>query len=110
MKSNISELKSMNDYAIGEYVIIRTYSAGVWFGKLAKKERDEVILEDARRMYYWWCLKGISLSSIALYGINREKSRICGAVESVWLQAIEIIPVDKTAIESIKDAEEAEQS
>lgn len=42
---------------IGEYVIIRTYSAGVWFGKLEQKSGNEVILTDARRMYQWWAAK-----------------------------------------------------
>ena len=35
---------------IGEYVIIRTYSAGVWCGTLDKKQGKEVILKEARRM------------------------------------------------------------
>jgi hypothetical protein len=34
----------VNTYAIGEEVIIRTYSAGVWFGRLEQKDGNEVIL------------------------------------------------------------------
>lgn len=91
---------------IGEYVIIRTYSAGVWFGKLEKKAGNEVILTEARRMYQWWCKKSISLSGVAKYGINQEKSKICTALPKVWLEAIEILTLSDEAIKSLKEAED----
>ena len=90
---------------IGKKVIIRTYSAGVWFGELEQKSGNEVILLNARRMYQWWCKQGISLSALALYGLNQAKSKIIEAVPSVWLEAIEIIPCNDV---SIKDLEEAQ--
>ena len=99
----------LDGFAIGQEVIIRTYSAGVWFGRLKEKEGDEVILTEARRMWRWWAKESISLSGVALHGIKQEKSRIAGAVDSVWLQAIEIIPISGTAAESIRTAQEAEQ-
>lgn len=89
---------------IGEYVIIRTYSAGVWFGKLSEKAGKEVILTEARRMYTWYCKESISLSGVAKYGINQEKSKICPALDNVWLEAIEILTLSDIAIKSLKDA------
>ena len=89
---------------VGEKVIIRTYSAGVWFGKLEQKDGNEVILSNARRMYQWWCKEGISLSAVALYGINQEKSKIIEAVPSVWLEAIEIIICSEIAIKDLEEA------
>ena len=88
-------------------VIIRTYAAGVWFGKLAKKSGKEVILHSARRMWKWKCKEGISLSELAIYEIDREGRRICAPVPMVWLEAIEIIPVLDTAVKSFKGAENA---
>lgn len=88
-------------------VIIRTYSAGVWFGRLAKKSGKEVILHSARRMWKWKCKVGISLSEIAIHGVEEAESRICEPVPMVWLEAIEIIPVLDTAVKSIKGAEYA---
>lgn len=93
---------------IGEYVIIRTYSAGVWFGKLEQKSGNEVILTDARRMYQWWAAKSISLSGVAKYGINPDKSKICPSVEKVWLEAIEILTLTDVAVKSLKDAKDVE--
>ena len=95
---------SINKELIGKKVIVRTYSAGVWFGVLEQKKRNEVILKDARRMYRWWAAQGISLSACALYGIKHDKSKIVEPVPSVWLEAIEIIPCTPESIESLEGA------
>lgn len=93
---------------VGQRVIVRTYSAGVWFGVLNEKQGGEVILTQARRMWCWHTKKGISLSSVALHGVNHSKSKIVEGVPSVWLEAIEIIPCSPEAIESIQNAPSAE--
>ena len=108
MKNTTVE-SGLNSFAIGQEVIIRTYSSGVWFGRLKEKSGNEVILTEARRMWRWWAKESISLSGVALHGIKQEKSRIAGKVESVWLQAIEIIPVSGEPAESIRYAEETQQ-
>lgn len=106
----VTEAKGINDFAIGKEVIIRTYSAGVWFGVLLQKAGNEVILTKARRMYTWWAKESISLSGVARHGIKQENSKICGELDSVWLEAIEIIPVTGNAAESISTAPEVAQS
>ena len=108
MKNTTGE-SGFNSFAIGQEVSIRTYSAGVWFGRLKEKSGKEVILTEARRMWRWWAKESISLSGVALHGIKQEKSRIAGAVESVWLEAIEIVPISGKAAESIRTAQEAAQ-
>ncbi len=92
---------------IGKKVIIRTYSAGVWFGELEQKDGKEVILKDARRMWNWWAKEGISLSSVAVHGIKENKSKIAESIRLVWLEAIEIIPCNDAAILSIESAQNA---
>ena len=96
-----NQAKGLNGM-VGKKVIIRTYSAGVWFGKLSKKSGNEVILTDARRMWRWWTKESISLSSVAIHGIDQEKSKIIQAVSEQWLEAIEITPCTIEAIESIE--------
>ena len=108
MKNTAAE-SGLNSFAIGQEVIIRTHVAGVWFGRLKEKSGDEVILTEARRLWRWWAKESISLSGVALYGIKQEKSRIAGAIDLVWLQAIEIIPISGKAAESIRTAQEAKQ-
>ena len=109
MSKNTAAESGLNSLGIGKEVIIRTYSAGVWFGRLKEKSGNEVLLTEARRMWRWWAKESISLSGVALYGINQEKSRIAGAIDSVWLQAIEIIPISGKAAESIRTVQETEQ-
>lgn len=89
---------------IGKKVIVRTYSAGVWFGELDEKAGNEVIVKNARRMWRWFAEESISLSAVALHGIKIDKSKITEAVPSVWLEAIELIPASEKAIESIEGA------
>jgi hypothetical protein len=38
---------------VGDYIICRTYSAGVFAGTLVKREGREVTLSNARRLWYW---------------------------------------------------------
>ena len=92
------------DHCIGKKVIVRTYSAGAWFGTLAQKSGNEVVLENARRMWRFWCAESISLSAVALYGVKHDKSKIVEPVPSVWLEAIEIIPCSEKAIASLEGA------
>ncbi len=92
---------------LGKKVIIRTYSAGVWFGELSEKSGKEVILKNARRMWRWFASESISLSAVAIHGIKHDKSKICEAVKAVWVEAIEIIPCTNEAIISIEGADNA---
>ena len=92
---------------LGNKCIVRTYSAGVWFGEVVQKDGAEVILKDARRMWRWWAKQSISLSAVALHGIQHDKSKIAEAVPSVWLEAIELIPASDEAAKSLEGAPNA---
>lgn len=92
---------SLNDM-VGEKCIIRTYSAGVWFGRVEKKSGKEVIISNARRINYFKTVKGISLSSVANNGVHPD-SRIAESVSKQWLEVIELIPCTDIAIKSIEE-------
>ena len=92
---------------IGKKCIVRTESAGVWYGEIAEKDGKEVIVKNARRMWRWWAAESISLSAIALHGIKENKSEIAQAVPLVWLEAIELIPASEKAVSSIEAAANA---
>ena len=91
---------------VGEKCIIRTHAAGVWFGEIDQKEKDEVIVKNARRLWYWKAKESISLSAVAQYGLT-DDSKVAPAVPFVWLQAIELIPVSNDALKSIEGAKDA---
>ena len=51
-----------------KYVIVRTYSAGVFAGELESKNGQEVVLRNARRIWYW--SGAASLSQLAMEGTS----------------------------------------
>ena len=88
-----------------EYVMVRTYTAGVHFGYLAKKESTlagmEVTLLQAQRMRYWE--GAMDLSVLAMEGsTSPEKCKPSEIVTSIILVAIEIIPITQKAFVNLK--------
>lgn len=83
------------------YVIVRTYSAGVFAGYLEKRNGMEVILRNARRLWYW--SGAASLSQIAMEGTKKPNDcKFAMEVDEIELtQAIEIIKATKEAQENI---------
>ena len=83
------------------YVIVRTYSAGVFAGYLESRKGKEVKLSNARRLWYWE--GAASLSQLAVDGVSKpENCKFPVEVPSVELmEAIEILPVSDKAKKSI---------
>jgi hypothetical protein len=75
---------------IGEFVVVRTYSAGVHMGTLRECHGTAVVLTDARRLHRW---RGANtLNEVSQNGVA-EGSRISEPVPEILLtQAIEVIP------------------
>src|SRR5574337_1075218 len=84
-----------------KYVIVRTYSAGVFAGTLESREGREVVLTDARRLWYW--AGAASLAELAVRGTSKPKEcKFPIAVPRVTLlEAIEILDVTPEARASI---------
>lgn len=80
----------------GDFVLIRTYSAGVHFGTLIHREGKEVHLKNARRLWSW--NGALSLSEVAMKGIKLSESKVSVPVDEIILtQAEEIIIVSKNS-------------
>lgn len=84
------------------YVIVRTYSAGVFAGVFVSRKGREVVLRNARRLWYW--AGAATLSQLAMDGTSKPQQ--CkfpppvGRVE--LLEAIEIIDCTSKARSSIE--------
>jgi len=85
----------------GNYVIVRTYSAGVFAGTLKSRKGKEVTLKNARRLWYWD--GAASLSELAMSGTKRPQNcKFPETVDEVTLtEAIEILAVTQAAQDSI---------
>ena len=84
------------------YVIVRTYTAGVFAGELVSRKGQEVVLKNARRIWYW--SGAASLSQLAMEGTSDPNNCKfpCEVSRVELIQAIEIIDVTEKAKESIK--------
>ena len=94
---------------IGKICMVRTYSAGVFFGVVASKDGKEVVMKNARRIWYW--AGAASLSQLATEGTSKPaECKFPAPVKTVLLtEAIEIIPATEAAIESINAVPEWKQ-
>ena len=87
------------------YVIVRTYSAGCFAGVLESRKGQEVVMSQARRLWYW--SGAASLSQLAIDGTNNPgQCKFPAAVSHIELmQAIEVIdctPKARASIEAVK--------
>ena len=82
-------------------VIVRGDRSGVFFGNLKERNGQEVTLTDCRRLWYW--SGAASISQIAAEGVkNPDECKFTMSVsEIIILDAIEIIPCTKEAIQNI---------
>lgn len=80
---------------IGQFVVVRTFSAGVHLGTLKEANGTAVLLADARRLWRW---RGANtLNEVSQKGVG-EGSRISEPVPLILLtQAIEVIPCSPSA-------------
>lgn len=84
------------------YVIVRTYSAGVFAGELESRNGQEVVLRNARRLWYWD--GAASLSQLAMEGTSNPKDCKfpCEVDRVELLEVIEILDTTERAKDSIK--------
>ena len=86
----------------GNYVIVRTYSAGVFAGTLKSRNGQEITLANARRIWKW--AGAASLSELAAKGTKSpgECKFPVEVSEVLLLQSIEILAVTAAAKKSIQ--------
>ena len=101
-KDSIKESKTLAKSFKGKrYVIVRTYSAGVFAGYLDKRVGQEATLLEARRLWQWQ--GAASLSQLATDGTSKpnECKFPCSVVQIDLTQVIEVLSVTEKARLSI---------
>lgn len=85
------------------FVIVRTRSAGVFAGYLKSRSAQEVIMVNARRLWYW--SGAASLSQLSIDGTAKPKEcKFPAPVTEIWLpEAIEVISCSAKAQQSIEE-------
>jgi hypothetical protein len=102
LKSSIKNLEKAKPKKNMPYVIIRTYSAGVFAGYLEKRVGKEAKMIKARRLWYW---KGAnSLSDMSLNGVKfPTECKFTAPVNEELTEVIEILEVTEKAKQSISE-------
>lgn len=93
--------KQSTEKGDGKNFIVRTYSAGVFIGEIESKDGKNVVMKNARRLWYW--SGAASLSQLAVDGTSKPKEcKFPVAVSRIELtEAIEILDVTPTAKKSL---------
>ncbi len=101
------DMQDVKNKMLNTKVIIRSRSSGVHYGTLLAWSGDEVYLKDSRRLWRWSTGgTGISLSEIAIAGIDQKNSKVTAVLpELVVLGICEIIPAHGMAIATIEGAD-----
>ena len=83
-----------------QVVVVRTYTAGVHIGELAKRAGKEVTLKNARRLWRWSGAN--TLNEVATRGVDENFTRISEPVGEIALtEAIEVIACSKEAVSNL---------
>ena len=89
-------------------VIVRSSQSGCWYGRLVARKGDEVLLQDARRLWRWWSAEGVSLSGVAAAGLHPDhldECKIAAPVEvAIVLGVCEVLSTPPVAQASIEQA------
>ena len=91
---------------LGKKVIVRSTEAGVFFGTLKEKNGDEVILENARKLWYW--NGAAAIEEIALSGVKKPiDCKFTVFVDEICIfKCCQIIPTTKNASKIIEEVRE----
>ena len=105
LKSSIKNEKGATKKNNMPYVIVRTYGAGVFAGYLESQKGQEVVMREARRIWYW--AGAASLSQLATDGTSKPtECKFPAAVDTIkLLDAIEVINCTEKAKVSINSVE-----
>lgn len=88
-------------YKVWDFIIVRTYYAGVIYGKYMWRTEHWILLHQSRRLYYRNCKQWISLSELSIYWIKSD---------SKVTEPVDIELTDPTVSEIFIPTEECKKS
>jgi hypothetical protein len=102
-------MEQLTEHLIGTPVLIRSNMSGVHLGTLLAVSGTNVRLADSRRLYHWSTGgNGLSLSEIAICGIDQSASQITMELPDIIVGDVcEIIPAHGVAVATIRGAKVA---
>ncbi len=90
-----------------KYVLVRTYSAGLFAGILSARYGKRVVLSGARQLWRWHTANnGLSICEVAVHGLNHEKSKVCCVTPLIEIEDVQIVVCSEIGRKSIETAPE----
>jgi len=98
----VQEAKQETEELQKPFYIVRTYSAGVFFGHIKTREGKEIVMTNTRMLWYWD--GAASLSQLAMEGTSKPANCIfpCAVDRVVLTEVIEILDCTDAAVKSIQ--------
>ena len=99
---NVNGVEYVKKEKVSNLVLVRTFSAGVHYGEIVKRNGKEIVLKNSRRIWRW--SGAATLSQIAVAGLpNNSEQKISVSVPEIILtEAIEIISITEQGEEKLK--------
>jgi hypothetical protein len=93
----------MKSDLLGKICMIRTYSAGVFYGIILEKQGKEVKVKNARRVWRW--AGAASLSQLAMEGttLPSDCKFPCAVAYMELTEVVEVIEMTQQAIKSLDE-------
>jgi hypothetical protein len=80
------QIKAMHP-AVGKYCLVRSHMMGCFAGEVLSVSDPNldgtrnVVLNNSRQLWRWWCKEGVGLGSVAAYGLaKRDEVRVGGQI------------------------------
>ena len=91
---------NLDTYGVGKYVIVRTYSDGVLFGKLVKRRGRDALIKNCRIIYNW--NGAFTLAAVAENGVTSAKLSV-PSPERLTTECISVIPVSAKCMTQLSE-------
>lgn len=99
----MTENKTIDNHFLNQIVIVRTYSAGVFYGKLVAKNGKQCLLHNARVLWEWD--GAFTISELSTVGTTKPQNcKFSTATAEVTLE--EVIQINKLSDEALKTFEQ----
>jgi hypothetical protein len=99
----VKERDDAKEADLGRKVIVRSHYAGVLYGEYAGNDGSTVHLKNARQLWKWCAVKGITLIDVATYGVKKRECKFSSAQATVTVfNACALIDVTADASSSIE--------
>ena len=85
-----------------KYYVVRTYSAGVFFGRIIFRTEKNLVMDDCQKIHYWE--GSAAVEQLAVEGVSKPQNcrftvPVKGSVIREWIQ---ILPCTDKAIKNLK--------